>query len=178
MTQELYQKAMKFAGEKHCNQKVPGSAANYLLHISNVTMEVIIAHKFDASFDLDFAMQVAILHDVIEDTDATFDEIKNEFGESIALSVQALTKNDNLESKEEKMKDSLRRINEQSIEAGIVKVADRITNLQQPPSHWSPEKVEKYYNQAKLISEQLSGKNKYLNERLELKIEEYSNYFK
>jgi hypothetical protein len=47
---------MKFAGEKHCNQKVLGSDANYLLDISNVTMEVIIAHKSDACFNLDFAM--------------------------------------------------------------------------------------------------------------------------
>ena len=36
MTQTLYQKVMKFAGEKHKDQKVPGTEANYLLYCSNM----------------------------------------------------------------------------------------------------------------------------------------------
>lgn len=176
MTQELYQKAMKFAGEKHCNQKVPGSDANYLLHISNVVMEVIMAYKFEPSFDLDLAIQIAALHDIIEDTETAFEEIQIEFGNSVAQAVQSLTKNDKLASKEEKMIDSLNRINQQPIEAGIVKIADRITNLQKPPAHWPSEKVLKYFHQAKLISKELSNKHNYLNVRLESKIKEYYNY--
>ena len=45
MNQELYQKAMKFAGEKHKDQKVPGTNSNYLLHISNVAMEILVAYS-------------------------------------------------------------------------------------------------------------------------------------
>ncbi|WBX77874.1 hypothetical protein PG911_06365 [Tenacibaculum ovolyticum] len=62
MTQELYQKAMKYAGEKHSEQKVPGTNSNYLLHISNVAMEVLMAYHYDNSFDINFAIQTAILH--------------------------------------------------------------------------------------------------------------------
>ncbi len=51
MTQELYQEAMKFAGEKHSAQKVPGTNANYLLHISNVAMEVLMAYNFEKNFE-------------------------------------------------------------------------------------------------------------------------------
>ncbi len=173
MTQELYQKALKFAGEKHSEQKVPGTKANYLLHISNVTMEVIIANTFDNSFDLNFAIQVAILHDTIEDTDTDYDEIKQIFGENIANAVKALTKNEDLKSKEERMLDSLNRINGLQKEVGIVKIADRITNLQTPPKHWSKEKVIKYLKEAQLILESLKGKNKYLTTRLESKIIDY-----
>jgi (p)ppGpp synthase/HD superfamily hydrolase len=76
MIQELYQNAMKFAGDKHKDQVVPGTASNYLLHISNVAMEVLMAYSFEKNFDCEFAIQVAILHDTIEDTDADFEEIK------------------------------------------------------------------------------------------------------
>jgi hypothetical protein len=89
------------------------------------------------------------------------------FGESIALSVHALTKNDNLDSKEEKMSNQLKLAS-----LKLPTVLQTFNNLQFTGVQ------EKYYSQEKLISEQLSGKNKYLNERLKLKIEEYSNYFK
>ena len=67
MTQELYQEAMSFAGEKHSEQLVPGTTSNYLLHISNVAMEVLIAYNYAKDFDIDFAIQIAILHDTLED---------------------------------------------------------------------------------------------------------------
>lgn len=68
MTQEIYQEAIKFAGDKHKNQKVPGTDANYLLHISNVAMEIILASKEDGNFDINYAVQLALLHDTLEDT--------------------------------------------------------------------------------------------------------------
>lgn len=178
MTQELYQKAMQFAGEKHSNQKVPGTNSNYLLHISNVAMEVLMAYNVETNFDLDFAIQTAILHDTIEDTSADFEEIKTVFGEHIAEAVQALTKNEKLENKEDRMIDSLYRINQLSKEVGLVKLADRITNLQSPPNHWSKEKVKKYHKEATLISATLRDKNTYLNNRLNQKIEAYKKYVK
>lgn len=173
MTQDHYQKAMKFAGEKHSDQKVPGTTANYLLHISNVAMEVLLAHNTNESFDLDFAVQVAILHDTIEDTGTDFEELKNTFSESIATAVQALTKDGKLSPKSERMNDSLRRINELSKEVGLVKLADRITNLQTPPPHWNKEKITNYCNEAKLIARTLADKNFYLNNRLNDKIRAY-----
>ncbi len=173
MTQERYQEAMKFAGEKHCQQKVPGTNSNYLLHISNVAMEVLFAYTFDKNFDIDFAIQIAILHDVIEDTNADFETIKYKFGENVAVAVQALTKDETLDTKEEQMLDSLRRINTLQKEVGLVKLADRITNLQSPPRHWNSSKIIKYCEEAKLISKALNGKNMYLNKRLNSKIIEY-----
>ncbi|MEO0525652.1 MAG: HD domain-containing protein [Bacteroidota bacterium] len=173
MTQELYQKAMKFAGEKHSAQKVPGTNSNYLLHISNVAMEVLVSYSSDQSFDIDFAIQTAILHDTMEDTNTTYKEIETEFGEKIAQAVQALTKNENLGSKEEKMMDSLHRINKLQKEVGLVKIADRITNLQTPPQYWSKGKVINYCEEAKLIAKYLHDKNEYLNDRLAKKIVEY-----
>ena len=176
MTQELYQKAMKFAGEKHANQKVPGTNANYLLHISNVAMEIILAHSHNNNFDVNFALQVAILHDTIEDTQTNFKELSLEFGEPIAKAVQALSKDAQIISKKEKMLDSLIKINTLQKEVGMVKIADRITNLQKPPNHWNEKKIKNYLIEAKLISSKLENMNSYLNNRLEEKIKEYENY--
>jgi (p)ppGpp synthase/HD superfamily hydrolase len=176
MTQEIYQKAIKFAGEKYRNQKVPGTESNYLLHISNVAMEILLAHRVNEDFDLNYAVQLALLHDTLEDTETELSELEGNFGKKIALGVEALTKNDNLISKKEKMNDSLFRINKLEKEVGIVKLADRITNLQNPPKHWEKDKIENYLNEAILISKMLNNKNKFLNKRLETKIIEYKKY--
>lgn len=178
MTQDLYQKALKFAGEKHRNQLVPGTNANYLLHLSNVAMEIFMAHAAADDFDLNFAIQLAVLHDTLEDTDTSFEELKENFGERIAMGVFALTKNSELSSKSEKMTDSLRRINELEKEVGIVKLADRITNLQEPPVFWNQEKRERYQKEATLINEILNEKNGYLNKRLKEKIAMYHQFTK
>lgn len=178
MTQEIYQKAIKFAGEKHKDQKVPGTNSNYLLHISNVAMEIFMAYHAANDFDINFAIQLALLHDIIEDTTTEFDELKETFDERVALGVLALTKNDELPTKEAKMMDSLSRINSLEKEVGMVKLADRITNLQEPPSHWSSDKILNYRKEAELISLTLADKNDYLNKRLEFKIVAYKKYVK
>ncbi|MBK6622679.1 MAG: bifunctional (p)ppGpp synthetase/guanosine-3',5'-bis(diphosphate) 3'-pyrophosphohydrolase [Saprospirales bacterium] len=175
-TQDLYQQAMKFAGEKHSEQLVPGSNANYLLHIANVSMEILLAHRHTPDFDLDFAMQTAILHDTLEDTETSFDEIADTFGPKIAEAVLALTKDPAIPSKKERMMDSLRRINEREKEVGIVKLADRITNLQEPPDTWKMEKVRAYLEEAAFIAEALKNKHGYLSDRLALKIREYEKH--
>ncbi len=173
MIQELYQETIKFAGEKHSEQKVPGSKANYLLHLSNVAMELFIAYQIENNFDLNFAIQIAILHDTLEDTNTNFDELKINFGEPVALAVQALTKNKEIETQSGQMMDSLNRINHLSKEVGMVKIADRITNLQTPPNHWSENKILNYLKVSKMISNLLTDKNSYLHDRLEKKIKVY-----
>jgi len=174
-TQSLYQKAIKFAGKKHKDQLVPGTKSNYLMHLSNVAMEILIASHHTNNFDTDFAVQVAILHDTLEDTNTTFKELEENFGKSVTEAVYALTKNKGL-PKEQHMQDSLNRIKKLQHEVWAVKLADRITNLQPPPSHWDTEKKQKYLDQAKLILKELNDGNDYLAKRLETKIIEYNDY--
>ena len=124
----------------------------------------------------DLLLLCALLHDVIEDTNGTYDEIEKEFGVEVADGVLALSKDENLHSKVEQMKDSIERIRIQPKEVWMVKLSDRITNLQPPPKHWDKEKVKKYRNEAVLILEKLGEANQYLAERLQIKIAEYSQY--
>lgn len=174
-TQKLYQKAIRFAGEKHSSQTMPGSEANYLVHLSNVAMEVLLAYQTKQDFDVDFAVQIAILHDTIEDTNTTYNELLNSFGYKIANAVQALSKNPNIKIKKLRMEDSLERILKLEKEVGLVKLADRITNLQPPPAHWNNEKIIKYKDEAKNIFDKLKHCNIFLSHRLQTMINSYQD---
>ncbi|MFC0427247.1 HD domain-containing protein [Chryseobacterium scophthalmum] len=173
--QDIYQRTIKFAAQKHTdsNQTIPGTNLPYIVHLSNVAMEIFIAAEKTKNFNIELAIQVSLLHDILEDTEVTFDELENEFGKTVAIGVLALTKKNNL-PKEDKMMDSLQRIKQQSKEVWAVKLADRITNLQRPPHFWSVEKIKKYKEEALTILNELSGGNEYLENRLGEKIKDYN----
>jgi guanosine-3',5'-bis(diphosphate) 3'-pyrophosphohydrolase len=177
--QELYQNALKFAARKHSmiRQKVPGTRLPYVVHLSNVAMEILIASSPTKDFDLSLALQVALLHDVLEDTFTSRKELEEAFGIDVTEGVVALTENRKL-PKEERMPDYIRRIKHLSHEIWAVKMADRITNLQPPPKNWSKEKRIRYQEEARIIHQELKDGNEYLAERLVRKIKEYSDYIK
>lgn len=174
-SQEAYIKAYRFAAERHKGQLVPGTEWSYLAHLSMVSMEIIAALNHETDMDGDLAVQVAILHDTIEDTDTTYEELLSEFGQRVADGVLALTKDKKIE-KQHQMSDSLKRIVRQPREIWMVKLADRITNLQPPPSYWTTEKMKKYLNQAELILDKLQSGNKLLSSRLNDKMQAYQFY--
>jgi guanosine-3',5'-bis(diphosphate) 3'-pyrophosphohydrolase len=172
--QTIYQETIKFAATKHQEQKqtIPGSNLPYIVHVSNVAMEVMIAAQHSPDFNLEFAVQVALLHDTLEDTSATVEELTDIFGQNVAAAVLTLTKNNALPSSA-KMQDSLNRIKLQPKEVWAVKLADRITNLQKPPLHWDAAKRNEYRNEAIVLLDELTGGNSYLEERLGKKIMSY-----
>jgi len=174
-SQELYIKAYKFAAEAHEKQKLPGSDLPYIVHVTLVSMEIMAALSVESDLDGDLAIQCALLHDVIEDAGIKYDKLKNEFGVKVANGVNALSKNQAIKSKEEQMIDSLERVKKQPREVWMVKMADRITNLQPPPLHWNQEKISKYKQEAKLIYENLKDASKFLADRLQQKIYDYNS---
>jgi guanosine-3',5'-bis(diphosphate) 3'-pyrophosphohydrolase len=176
--QDHYQKAIKFAGQKHAdaNQMVPGTKLPYVVHISNVAMEILVALPHSPDMDAPLAITLSLLHDTLEDTDTTVEELTDVFGQAVAYGVAALTKKDGLD-KSAKMADSLERIKAQPKEVWAVKLADRITNLQVPPAHWSNEKIANYHQEAITILNALKGGNAYLKQRLSEKIVLYVQYF-
>lgn len=172
--QDTYRKALQFVALSHAAQKIPGTQLPYLTHIANVVMEVQLAlvHTVSHSMDADFAIQCACLHDVIEDTSITFNDIEKEFGLRVAEGVLALTKNTNFPL-ETQMDDSLERILMQSEEVRLVKMADRVDNLYQPPHFWTLAKRQAYRMEAFKILEKLGGVNRYIENRLQERIEDY-----
>jgi guanosine-3',5'-bis(diphosphate) 3'-pyrophosphohydrolase len=173
--QTIYQKTIAFAAEYHGQQKMP-NGLTYIVHLSNVAMEVFMAHKQKPDFNLKLAIQLALLHDVLEDTALSFKALEDDFGNVVAEGVLALTKDSTLDKKDQ-MDDSLNRILDLGREVAIVKICDRITNLQKPPLKWNKEKIKKYHLQAVTIAQALGGEISYLDNRIRNKIEEHKAYF-
>lgn len=153
-----------------------GERIEYINHIGSVVFEVMNAFKHERSSNDELGILCAVLHDTIEDTEATFESIRNLFGNEVAEGVLALTKNETLETKELQMLDSLERIKKQPKEVWAVKLADRICNLYAPPHYWKNEKKEKYIEEALLIHSHLKDGNNYLAQRLLEKIERYKSF--
>ncbi len=175
--QSIYQETILFAAEKHAriNQCIPGTTIPYAVHLSNLCMEIFLADQKTDGFNLKLAIQAALLHDTLEDTDTTEIELEEKFGIAIPLCVKALTKNIEL-PKDQQMADSLNRIKKMPLEIWAVKLADRITNLQPPPAHWDNGKKISYLEEARIILNELKEGNDFLANRLRTKIEEYGIY--
>jgi (p)ppGpp synthase/HD superfamily hydrolase len=175
--EELYRQTLSFAAKAHATQKIPSMEIPYLKHISAVVMETLSAlqHTPEITWDMDFALQCALLHDVIEDTDIVYEEVEVSFGKKVADGVLALTKNDQL-PREARMADSLQRILQQPAEVRVVKMCDRIDNLYIPPVYWSTPKRKAYQTEGQFILDTLKGVCPYAEARLQKKIDTYSNY--
>lgn len=173
--------AWRFAADAHQDQFVPGSQLPYVVHVGAVAMEVgnAIARRAqlgDAVARPDLAIACALLHDVVEDTQVTLDDIRARFGDDVAAGVSALTKDPAVGDKPAQMRDSLARIREQSAEIWMVKLGDRITNLQPPPKHWELAKIRRYRAEAQDIHAQLGPACSVLGTRLRVKIDDYARW--
>lgn len=171
-SQDTYTAACRFAAAAHLGQTVPGTDLPYLLHLSLVAMEVAAALRAEPRPDEELAMLCALLHDSVEDTEVTYEQVAAAFGRAVADGVLALTKDATL-PKAEQMPDSLRRIRQQPQAVWLVKLADRIVNLQPPPRHWQAAKIAAYKVEARSIHAALAEASPLLAARLAAKIEAY-----
>lgn len=173
--QDEYVRAYRFAAIAHNGQLYRGPPdLPYIFHLTLVSMEVIAALQAEEGHDGDLAVQCSLLHDVVEDDHATLEEIRAEFGERVTAGVSALTKKKDLE-KTRQIEECLHRIQQQPHEVWMVKLADRITNLQPPPKDWPPEKIAQYRQEAATILDALGPASAFLARRLKSKIETYGS---
>lgn len=174
---ERYVAALRFAAERHHAQRVPDSEFPYLVHVVSVAAETIAALGAgpDADIDANLAVSCALLHDTIEDTETTYAEVAARFGAAVADGVQALSKDAAL-AKPDRMPDSLRRIQTQPHAVWMVKLADRITNLTDPPRAWTPDKRRAYRDEAIAIADALGAASPALEARLRARIAAYQAF--
>lgn len=177
---EIYVKAWQFAARAHLGQTYggpePGLNIEYINHVGSVAMEIVHAVGHTEQYDVVLAIQCALLHDTLEDTDTTYELLAERFGEPTAAGVLALTKNKELPTKREQMLDSLSRIRRQPHEVWMVKMADRISNLYHPPYYWETGKMVAYREEAILIYRELNEAHAGLAQRLLEKIEAYQAF--
>ena len=124
---KLIMKAFNFAKEKHINQK-RSSGQPYIIHPLNVAY--ILA---EIGLD-DSTLCAALLHDVVEDTEVTHDDLVRVFGEEIAQMVDGVTKLGNIQfaTVEENQVENYRRMflaMGKDIRVILIKLADRLHNM-------------------------------------------------
>ena len=134
------EKAYRFARQYHENQ-VRDSGEPYMAH------PVMVAHILaDMRMDL-VAMQTGLLHDVVEDTSVTVEQVRKEFGQDVAHCVDGVTKLSKLDfsSAEERQAESVRKMllaMVEDIRVIMVKLADRLHNMR-TLGYLSPERRER-----------------------------------
>jgi (p)ppGpp synthase/HD superfamily hydrolase len=157
--------AIQFATMAHGNQVRKGNEfVPYIFHPIDVANEIIY-HSGLPRDQMEQAIVDAILHDVIEDTAATYEDLLHQFGQVTADDVQATSKNTNL-PKEERFEDMLQRAQAAGIRVQCVKLADRLSNLKVFPDFWDRDKIGQYLEEAVIIAETLGGSSVDLKAKL------------
>lgn len=123
--------AIRFSDEKHAGQVRKGSGEPYFSHPLAVSY-LVAAHK--RSKHLDEILAAAILHDILEDTDATFEEIARRFGPLVASIVHELTSDREAIAKLGKKEYLKRKLLGISSYALTIKLADRLHNISDRPA--------------------------------------------
>lgn len=121
-------KAYNYAEMAHSNAQTRFSGERYFVHPYNVALILT-----DLHMDVQ-TICAGLLHDVVEDTGISFNEIKREFGEEIANMVDGVTKLSKVKyrNKEERQAESLRKMiiaMSKDIRVVIIKLADRLHNI-------------------------------------------------
>jgi GTP pyrophosphokinase len=121
------QRAYTFAQESHAGQKRL-SGEDFVEH--PVAVAAVVA---DLGLDLP-TLQAALLHDVVEDTDFTLDDVRREFGDQVATIVDGLTKLDRIKfrSREQEQAENVRKMMiamAEDIRVLLIKLADRLHNM-------------------------------------------------
>lgn len=152
-------KALAFAAQKHVDQRRKGEKEEpYINHVIEVG-DLIAQHTGGKDAD---AIMAGILHDTIEDTATTYDELKREFGENVADIVAECTDDKTL-PKTERKRLQAESAAHKSDAAKMVKMADKTSNLRSilasPPAGWDEARKVEYFEWAKTVVDNCRGVN-------------------
>jgi guanosine-3',5'-bis(diphosphate) 3'-pyrophosphohydrolase len=155
-------RALSFAALKHRDQRRKGNhQAPYINHpIEVATLIATVGKVSDIG-----VLQAAILHDTIEDTDATPEEIAREFGKDVCVLVLEMTDDMSMPSPRRKQH-QLERAPSLSKRAKLIKIADKIANVgdiaRHPPADWTIERRQKYFDWTAAVVDKCRGTNEAL----------------
>jgi guanosine-3',5'-bis(diphosphate) 3'-pyrophosphohydrolase len=144
-------RAVEFAAQKHRMQRRKDSDASPYINHPIALMHVLC---IDGGITEPVILAAAALHDTIEDTETTEQELRSIFGDEIA-SVVLETTDDKSLAKVERKRLQIENAQHMSREAALVKLADKICNLRDvavnPPAEWSVERRIEYFDWAKAV---------------------------
>jgi len=155
----LLLQALEFAAAKHRDQRRKGRGASpYINHPIEVARALAdIGGVTDAEI-----LAAAVLHDTVEDTQTTPEELEQRFGARIRSLVEEMTDDKRVSQPERKR---LQIVHAPTLSPGarLVKLGDKLCNvtdvIHDPPPNWDPERRRAYLAWAKEVVDQIRGTN-------------------
>jgi guanosine-3',5'-bis(diphosphate) 3'-pyrophosphohydrolase len=149
--------ALAFAAHKHRAQRRKDiEASPYINH--PIALADVLANA--GGVEDPVTLCAALLHDTIEDTETSYEELREKFGKAIADVVMEVTDDKTLDKAARKAL-QVAHAHKLSQSARLVKLADKICNLRDmassPPATWPLERKQEYYEWAKRVIDGLRG---------------------
>lgn len=156
---QLVLRALEFASRKHRHQRRKDQEASpYINH--PIDLANILANE--AGILDPIVLAAAVLHDTVEDTETTPEEITAAFGEVISAVVAEVT-DDRTLSRDERKRQQVEHAPSRSFRAQQLKLADKIANLRDiarsPPETWTLERKRDYFEWARQVVAGLRGRH-------------------
>jgi len=156
-TLPLLARALRFAADKHRDQRRKDAGASpYINH--PIALLAILSDE--AGVRCPNVLCAAVLHDTIEDTETTVEELTAGFGQVVCDIVLAVSDDKGL-SKSERKRRQIQHAAELCHEAKLVKLADKIANLRDlvdsPPRDWDDARRQAYCEWARAVIDRLRG---------------------
>lgn len=160
-------KAADFAAIKHKNQRRKDPEAtpyiNHPIGVCNILIN-------EGGVTDPIVLQAALLHDTVEDTDTTLDEIEENFGKAVRDIVDEVSDDKDLPKMERKRLQMVHAPHK-SHGAKLVKLADKLYNLRDLnrtlPDSWTEERAQEYFVWASHVVHGLKGSNEILESKLD-----------
>jgi len=115
--------AIRFAIEKHKDQKRKGSDIPYIVHPLE-TMQILAANTRDKNI-----LIAGVLHDTIEDQNVSVEELENLFGNDVALLVSGVSEDKSIKDWKERKTLAISDIKNKDIRVKLIACADKLSNL-------------------------------------------------
>jgi len=167
ITIETLIKCINFAAIKHKDQRrLDPEQTPYINHPIGVAY--ILTNEAKVT-DVE-VIQAALLHDTVEDTDTTFEEIEREFGSRVCDIVKEVTDDKSL-PKITRKELQIKHAPTSSPQAKLVKLADKLYNLRDLeraiPKKWTAQRVQEYFKWSKQVVDGLKGSNRSMENSLD-----------
>ena len=166
-TMGTFVKALAFAADKHRKQKRKGTDASPYINHPIALVDVLVNEGGVTDMTV---LCAAVLHDTVEDTQTTPQELAELFGEKVAGIVMEVTDDKSLD-KPERKRLQIEHAAHLSHEARLVKLADKICNLRDvlsaPPAGWPTERKQEYFDWAAGVVAGMRGAHPELEARFD-----------
>jgi GTP diphosphokinase / guanosine-3',5'-bis(diphosphate) 3'-diphosphatase len=153
----LLLKALAFAAHKHRDQRRKDPEASPYINHPIALADVLVNEGGVTDFEV---LCAALLHDTVEDTATTPEELAEAFGARVAAIVAEVTDDTRL-PKAERKRLQVEHARTLSPQARLVKLADKICNLrdvaQRPPASWDLARRREYFDWAKRVVDGMRG---------------------